>query len=182
MRDGGGMDAGWRGCPPLSAAGSGSETGFCPKSGQTFPKVSQYMTNRNNHIKKAWQETDRATRAATIAMLITFAVFAAAFFFGGCSTTPAALSRDQRIYQTATNVSGRSQFCWQRSEPTMQLKWGAHASSRAVFRALAENRRGFDGSPFGEQCLPGFDRRGRRSKHARARQLTETNCIVTYKR
>ena len=102
------MGAGWgayaEGAPPLSAAGSSSVTGFCPKSGQVFPKVSQYMTNRNNHIKKAWQETDRATRAATIAMLITFAVFAAAFFFGGCSTTPAALSRDQRIYQTATNV------------------------------------------------------------------------------
>ena len=51
-------------------------------------------------------------------------------------------------------------------------------SARALARALAENRRGFDGSPLGDRWRPGSDRRGRRSKHARARVLPETNCMA----
>jgi len=56
---------------------------------------------------------------------------------------------------------------------------GSARASRAVFRALAEHRSTFE-RPNRLVMAGGLpsDRRGRRSAHARARVLPETNCIV----
>ena len=50
------------------------------------------------------ERTSRATRAATIGALITFALFALALFFGGCATSPTALTHEASVYTVATNV------------------------------------------------------------------------------
>ena len=62
---------------------------------------------------------------------------------------------------------------------TMQLaRWSARALA-CCFPRPAENQRAPNISLLGEGCPLAADRRGRRSEHARARVLPETNCIIT---